>query len=207
MQLGVLTTGVAGRTGQVLSTSGMRTFVNTTASSGSWKSDPTTKSLLVPIPTTAAKGDSLLACVIVDNVSTSLYQTAPDPKDQWTFLGSIADAPYQMFLYYKDRWNSSNPYLTLTSDVAVKLIDYDRLPGVATPTGVMDVRIAKTDLSIETGTGLTAHTMQAVCSVGWVSGDVLGSELISRHSHRDRYRTNAFRYTGAERGSSYRGNQ
>lgn len=155
--VGVLTTGVTGRIGQVLSSSGMRSFVNSNASSSSWKSDPTTTSILVPIPSSAAQGDSLLACVVVDNVSTTLAQTLADPKDQWTFLGSIADAPYQIFLYYKKRWNSSNPYLTLTSDVAVNCMAMTVPLWGRTPSGaVMDVKLTQTDLTVETGT-VTAH--------------------------------------------------
>jgi len=160
---GVLTTGMADRIGQVIGSSGMRSFVNSNSSSSSWNSDPTTKFLLVPIPTTAAQGDSLLACVIVDNVSTVLAQNLTDPKDQWQFLGSIADAPYQMFLYYKKRWNSTNPYLTLTSDSAVNFIAMTVPFFGRTPSGgVMDVRIAKADLSIETGTGVTSHSQSTV---------------------------------------------
>jgi hypothetical protein len=155
---GVLSTGVSGRTGQVRGSSGMRVFVNANGSTNSWNSSPTTKTILVPIPTTAAQGDSLLACVVVDSATTTLSQNSTDPKDQWQLLGSIGDAPYQMFLYFKKRWNSSNPYLTLTSDSSVNFMAMTVPFFGGTPSnGVMDVRITKVDLSVEAGTGVTPH--------------------------------------------------
>lgn len=183
---GVLTTGVSGRTGQVRGSSGMRTFINSNGSAGSWNSNPTTKSLLVPIPNTAAQGDSLLACVIVDNATTVLSQNLTDPKDQWQFLGAIADAPYQMFIYFKKRWNSTNPYLTLTSDSTVNFMAMTIPFFGRTPSGgVMDARIAKVDLSNETGTGVTSHSQSTTAPVTgyqmffWGQNSVVGTSTPS----------------------------
>ena len=167
---GVLTTGVSGRPGLVLSGGGWRSYVNSNALTGSYITGSATKTIQVPIPTTAAQADTLVACVVVDQVTASLVQTNPDPKDQWEFLGSVADAPYQIFVYCKRRWNSTNPYLTLSSDTTTNyLVQVIPFFAVSPNGGRIDVRAVGATFAAETGTGVTSHSITATQPVnGWM---------------------------------------
>jgi hypothetical protein len=153
--------GLVGRQGLKLGQSGFRTFVNTNSLTGSWNSDPTTKNLVVPLPSTTVQGDSLIAAVLVDSASANIYQTVADPKDQWTLLGSQTDGIYQLFVYYKRRQNITNPLLVLASDVSVNFLAHVlSFWGLSPSNGLVDYKAVQPTFLPEAGT-VAAHSITA----------------------------------------------
>lgn len=159
---GVLVAGVKGREGLAVGQSGFRSFVNANSLSGSWNSDPTTKFLVVPVPSNYVEGDSLLSCVLVSSTTANITQTLQDPKDQWDLLGSTVDGIYQIFVYFKRRRNAANPLLTLTSDVSVNFMAHTLAFWGLSPSNCMiDFKAVQPTFAVETGT-VSAHSITAV---------------------------------------------
>lgn len=155
---GSMAAGLVGREALTLATYGMRTWDNTQGT-GNWNSGAATTSIVIPIAG-AVYGDFLIAAVAINDSTATLVQVTPDPKDQWTFAGTIADSPIATYVYYKRRW-SSNPALTLMSDKSVNFTGISACLWARNPFGsIMDYDVTDGGFLAEASSG-TTHTVSS----------------------------------------------
>ena len=157
---GSLTATVNGKPGLVLASSGLRTWTNT-QTTGNWDSAAVATAaapIMVPI-TNIVHGDFVLAAVLVNDATATLYQTAIDPREQWDFLGSVTDSPLALWVYAKRRWNSMVPALRLTSDKSAAWISQSIIFWAKNPSGApLDYQIGQVGL-IDEASPVTSHTL------------------------------------------------
>lgn len=151
---GTLTAGLNGREGLTLATSGAHS-----AGAVGWNSNTGATTISCPLPAGAVKGDLLITVVLINDSTATLTQILSDPKDQWELAGTISDAPLKGHVYYKRRWNTNNPQLTLMSDKPVTYMAVTNAFWARNPLNIpLDFRVTDAQLKAESAS-VTAHTV------------------------------------------------
>lgn len=174
---GILSAGLTGKEGLTLDSSGQRAFHSSGVTSGS-----TVTSFSAAIPSTAARGDFLICAVLIDNPGSaaSVVQTAIDPKDAWTLLGTVIDSPLTLYVYATQNYFPGKLPVTIQTDVAVNYVTTTTAFWAINPTGIpLNYQVTGSTFTSE-ASSVTSHSVVGTLpgrgyQVGvWASEDTKG---------------------------------